>query len=141
MAAFPPSRTNFRRELAPAATPGHFLEAEMPKIKFIHDWTVKQGDGKGPRYKAGDVVDLEFSYAEKYKQRGLAVDHVEEVVEAPIAAGPVEIPEGWRELSGGKLRALASQITGRQIHVKSEAFTIIENEEASRASGADSLSS
>lgn len=48
----------------------------MPKVEFIKPWVVKQGDGKGPRYKIGDVVDLERSYADKYKARGLAVDYV-----------------------------------------------------------------
>ena len=60
------------------------------KVQFVKHWAVKQGDGKGPVYKPGDVADLERSYAEKYKRRGLAVDYVEpkpepvkEVVEPP----------------------------------------------------------
>jgi len=60
----------------------------MPKVQFIKDWTVKQGDGKGPVYKPGDVVELEASYAKKYKARGLAIDYVE----PPVKPAPVERP-------------------------------------------------
>lgn len=70
----------------------------MPKIEFIKDWTVKQGDGKGPAYKAGDVVDVEQSYADKYKRRGLAVDYVEK-------AKPIEAPAEIRANVATEIRA------------------------------------
>lgn len=45
-------------------------------IRFTQNHTVKQGDGKGPRYKQGEVVKFEGAVAEtygrKYVNRGLA---------------------------------------------------------------------
>ena len=58
----------------------------MPKITFIKDHKVIQGDGKGPHYRVGESYELELSYAEKYKRRGLAVDYVAPVVEKPKPA-------------------------------------------------------
>lgn len=57
----------------------------MPKVQFIQPWIVRQGDGKGPVYNVGDVVDLEASYAQKYKNRGLAVDYVKPAAAAEPA--------------------------------------------------------
>lgn len=64
----------------------------MPKITFIKDHKVIQGDGKGPHYKAGESHELELSYAEKYKRRGLAVDYVAPPP-APAAEKPKPAPE------------------------------------------------
>lgn len=59
----------------------------MPQVKFVMPWTVKQGDGRGPVYAVGDVVDLPASYAEKYKNRGLAVA-VDAKTSAPVVPKP-----------------------------------------------------
>lgn len=46
------------------------------KIRFIKDWDVKQGDGKGPKYRVGQEVVFDGpvaeTYARKYVARGLA---------------------------------------------------------------------
>lgn len=62
----------------------------MPKITFVQNHKVIQGDGKGPHYKAGESYELELSYAEKYKRRGLAVDYVEPAPVTPVAVAPPE---------------------------------------------------
>lgn len=62
----------------------------MPKITFVKDHKVIQGDGKGPHYKAGESHELELSYAEKYKRRGLAVDYV---APPPVVEKPKPSPE------------------------------------------------
>lgn len=64
----------------------------MPKVRFIREWHVMQGDGNGPVYKVGDVVDLPQSYADKYKRRQYAVDATDEEETAASAATPPADP-------------------------------------------------
>lgn len=58
------------------------------KIKFVKRHHVLRGDGSGPVYNPGDVVDFDGhtaeTYARKYIARGWAVEHLElpEEVEA-----------------------------------------------------------
>lgn len=68
----------------------------MPKITFIKDHKVIQGDGKGPHYKTGESYELELSYAAKYKRRGLAVDYVVPAPAPPVAVAP-PAPEPEKE--------------------------------------------
>lgn len=58
----------------------------MPKIMFIVDHTPRGQAPDRPHYKAGQTYEVERSYAEKYKSRGLAVD---EVVAAPAEVAPL----------------------------------------------------
>lgn len=66
------------------------------KIRFVKPWEVKQGDGKGPKYKIGDEVEFNGrvpeTYARKYINRELAVE-VTDTPAAPVApAGPASEP-------------------------------------------------
>lgn len=67
------------------------------KIRFIKPWTVQQGDGKGPKYKVGDVVDfngkIAETYARKYIRRGLAVDTANDPKPAPPVESAPAAPE------------------------------------------------
>lgn len=51
------------------------------KIQFTKGYKVRQGDGKGPEYAPGDVVDfkgpVEETYAHKYIRIGVAVEYAE----------------------------------------------------------------
>lgn len=59
------------------------------KIRFVKDWIVRQGDGQGPHYRAGDVQEfagpVAETYARKYVSRGLAVA-VEDAPPSPLSA-------------------------------------------------------
>jgi membrane protein involved in colicin uptake len=48
------------------------------RIKFIKALEIKQGDGKGPKYAADEIVNfngpVEETYARKYVRRGYAVE-------------------------------------------------------------------
>ena len=70
------------------------------RIRFVKDWTVKQGDGKGPVYTAGQVVEfngrVEESYGRKYVARKLAVEVTSDSKPAPAptaAAAPKDVPD------------------------------------------------
>lgn len=81
----------------------------MPKVEFIKPWTVKQGDGKGPVYKIGDVVDLERSYADKYKRRGLAVDYAEKPKPAPKVEAPAPQPGSAADVAPHLIQETSAQ--------------------------------
>lgn len=119
------------------------------KIRFIKNWIVEQGDGKGPHYQAGEVYEFNDdavgrSYADKYVRRGLAVV-VTEVEPSgqppralPGASADGAIPDDWRELGWHDLRVLAANFTDEPIRSKDVAFTVIEAELAHRAEAAAS---
>jgi|GEM_PF-5079207 len=66
----------------------------MPKITFLVDHTPQGQAPDRPTYKAGESYELDLSYAEKYKRRGLAVDYVAPAPAAPVAvAHPEPEPE------------------------------------------------
>lgn len=78
------------------------------KIKFVSDWRVKQGDGKGPRYETGKEYVFEGmvaeTYAKKYIARGLAVV----AVDGPTVLDRATLrpPEPKKaEIKSGMLRA------------------------------------
>lgn len=86
----------------------------MPKITFTADHTPKGQAADRPHYKAGETYDVETSYAEKYKSRGLAVDEVvapvkiepvAETAETVAEAAPETRPEPGHHFGGrGKRR-------------------------------------
>lgn len=133
----------------------------MPKVKFIQPWTVAQGDGKGPVYKVGDIVELDRSYAEKYKNRGVAIDYpvtpegkaaaaAAGVVDKPTAEATaaarrateradVKIPKNWAEMHWPEMRALATDLTDDPVKTpiknKDDATAAIEAELKRRDTG------
>lgn len=62
----------------------------MPKITFLVDHTPQGQAPDRPTYKAGESYELDLSYAEKYKRRGLAVDYVAPAPAPPVAVAPPE---------------------------------------------------
>lgn len=89
----------------------------MPKVKFTKDYKVQQFDGKGPEYKAGEVYDLERSYAEKYVRKGVAEPVADDAVvtDAPKFDASVKIANDWRELKPAQMITLAQQLGGKGI--------------------------
>lgn len=59
------------------------------KIRFVKNYKVKQGDGNGPEYRTGQVVDfsgpVDQTYGQKYVRLGLA-EEVDERAERKAAA-------------------------------------------------------
>lgn len=74
------------------------------KIRFVKPWVVKQGDGKGPKYEVGQVVEFKGqvaeTYARKYITRGLAVDVANDPKPEPAAERPQHSDVGLRSVTG-----------------------------------------
>lgn len=126
------------------------------KITFITDHKVQQHDGKGPFYRAGESYDLHISYAEKYKNRGLAVDfdakaererrQQQEKADAERKAaddaaalaakiearGKILIPTDLTILDFPALRDLAQSVSDQAIKSKDDALKAIEAEKVRR---------
>lgn len=70
------------------------------KIRFVKDHKVKQGDGKGPEYKAGETHSFNGAvaetYARKYVARRLAVDVTNEPQPARAEPAPARAAEPER---------------------------------------------
>lgn len=126
------------------------------KITFTTDHKVQQHDGNGPHYKAGETYDLHFSYAEKYKNRGLAVDfdgkaeraRKQQQDQADVdrkaaddaaalaakldARGKIIIPDDLSGLDFSSLRDLAQSVSDQTIKSKDDALKAIEAEKVRR---------
>lgn len=129
----------------------------MPKVMFTTDFTPKGQSPDIPTYKAGEIYDLERSYAEKYKRLGLAVDFDPKAArereqqqrrveadrkaaeEAAVLAAKLEgrgkilIPADLSILDWPALRDLAQSLSDEEIKSKNDAYKAIEVEKARRS--------
>jgi parvulin-like peptidyl-prolyl isomerase len=103
------------------------------KIKFLRSYQPKQGDGQGPKYTAGQVVNfkgpVEETYAAKYVRLGLA----EEFDETAARAADRKI----KDEEDAKAEADTKAKADAEAKAKSEADAKAKAEAAAKAKGAN----
>lgn len=63
------------------------------KIRFVQEHKVQQGDGRGPHYKVGDVVEFNGMVGESYGRKYVARGYAEEVKAGAAPAAPAPVAE------------------------------------------------
>jgi hypothetical protein len=103
-----------------------------------------EGRNKGPVYAKDSVHDFTAEFAQRWLQRGVAVefDPSAPIIKnkppgpPPPSVGGVEIPAEWASLGWFQLAALSAKIAGAKPANKLEAVKTVEDELARRSAPA-----